>query len=70
MFWDIYNIIAGLFIATQVLFLFQMIQNYRYALHKSSKKRDILTPKVPHFLDATRCTFHRRLQMIQIEFFY
>ncbi|MCF7955071.1 MAG: glycosyltransferase family 2 protein [Phycisphaerae bacterium] len=44
MFWDIYNVIAGLFIATQILFLFQMIQNYRYALHKSSKQRDYYKP--------------------------
>ncbi|MCF7955162.1 MAG: glycosyltransferase family 2 protein [Phycisphaerae bacterium] len=44
MFWDIYNIIAGLFIGTQALFIFQMIQNYRYALNKSSKERDSYKP--------------------------
>ncbi|MBW8015575.1 MAG: glycosyltransferase family 2 protein [Planctomycetes bacterium] len=44
MFWDIYNVIAGLFVATQVLFIFQMIQNYRYALHKSSRRRDSYKP--------------------------
>jgi len=44
MFWDIYDFIAGFFIAGQVLFLFQMIQNYRYALNKSSKQRDSYKP--------------------------
>ena len=44
MFWNIYNIIAGLFIATQALFIFQMIQNYRYALNKSSRTRDSYKP--------------------------
>jgi len=44
MFWNIYNIIAGFFVATQALFLFQMIQNYRYALRKSSKERDSFKP--------------------------
>ena len=45
MFWDIYTIIAGLFIATQALFIFQMIQNYRYALNKSSRSCDSYKPK-------------------------
>jgi ceramide glucosyltransferase len=44
MFWNIYNVLAGLLIATQVLFIFQMFQNYRYALKKSSKKRQSYEP--------------------------
>jgi len=44
MFWNIYNIVAGLLVATQALFIFQMIQNYRYALHKSSKQRESYKP--------------------------
>lgn len=44
MFWDIYTIIAGFFVASQALFLFQMVQNYRYAMRKSSKQRDSYKP--------------------------
>ena len=44
MFWEFYNVLAGLFIAAQVLFVFQMFQNYRYALNKSAKKRESYKP--------------------------
>lgn len=44
MFWNIYDVLAGLLVATQALYIFQMVQNYRYALNKSSKKRDAYKP--------------------------
>jgi ceramide glucosyltransferase len=44
MFWEFYDVLAGLFLAAQVLFTFQMFQNYRYALKKSSKTRESYKP--------------------------
>ncbi|HEG43878.1 MAG TPA: glycosyltransferase family 2 protein [Phycisphaerales bacterium] len=45
MFWNIYNYVAYIAIASQVFFMLRIVRNYRYALRKSSKEHVHFHPR-------------------------